>query len=110
MLLLADLRKVFDVSTDKMPTEDILSALNKMDESPWATIRRGEPIDARSLASRLGKYGIGSKPLRIGDAVIKGYARAQFKDAWNRYLIDLPDDDSHVQGINRLHRLQRLPM
>jgi hypothetical protein len=87
ILLLSDLRKVFDANPeDKLPTDDILAALNKMDESPWATIRRGEAMDSRSLSNRLGKYGIGSKPQRDGDRVFKGYSRAQFEDAWKRYV------------------------
>ncbi|MGO9385761.1 MAG: DUF3631 domain-containing protein [Mycobacterium sp.] len=89
VLLLRDIRTVFSGSSlDKMLTTDILAALNKMDESPWATIRRGESLDSRGLANRLSKYGIGSKALRIGDEVIKGYSRAQFQDAWSRYLDD----------------------
>jgi hypothetical protein len=89
VVLLADVRKVFDgCADDKLPTEEILSALNKIDEAPWATIRRGEPMDSRSLANRLGKYGIGSKPQRDGERVFKGYARAQFEDAWKRYVPD----------------------
>lgn len=87
VLLLSDVQRVFQVSTeDKLPTEDILSALNKLDESPWATIRRGDPMDSRSLANRLGKYGIGSKPQREGERVFKGYSRSQFEDAWKRYV------------------------
>jgi hypothetical protein len=86
ILLLTDLQKVFEASADdKLPTEDILAALNKMDESPWAAIRRGEPMDSRSLANRLGKYGIGSKAQRDGERVFKGYSRTQFEDAWKRY-------------------------
>ena len=98
ILLLSDLRKVFDANPeDKLPTDDILASLNKMDESPWATIRRGEAMDSRSLSNRLGKYGIGSKPHRDGDRVFKGYSRAQFEDAWKRYVPVVakarPDED-----------------
>jgi Protein of unknown function (DUF3631) len=93
VLLLRDLQIVFDANNaDKMPTEDILAALVRIEESPWSTIRRGEPIDPRSLASRLGKYGVGSKPQRSGESVFKGYARSQFEDAWKRYLADLPTE------------------
>lgn len=89
ILLLSDLRKVFDAhSEEKLPTEDILTALNEMDESPWGSIRRGDPMDSRSLANRLGKYGIGSKPQRDGERVFKGYSRTQFEDAWKRYVPD----------------------
>jgi hypothetical protein len=97
VLLLRDLKLVFDGSDEpRMPTEDILAALNKMAESPWPTIRRGEPMDARSLASRLGKYGIGSKAQRKGEDVFKGYSRAQFEDAWNRYRTDDEVDEHHL--------------
>ncbi|MCA2249027.1 DUF3631 domain-containing protein [Mycobacterium intracellulare] len=105
VLLLEHLRTVFERSDhDKMATTDILAALNKMDEAPWATIRRGEALDPRGLASRLGKYGIGSKAHRIGDDVIKGYSRAQFQDAWSRYLdhVDetaLEREDSSVTPV-----------
>lgn len=89
VLLLRDIRKVFSGSgLDKMTTADVLAALNRIEESPWGSIRRGEALDARGLANRLSKYGIGSKALRIGDEVIKGYARTQFQDAWSRYLDD----------------------
>jgi hypothetical protein len=104
VLLLRDLQRVFDASADdKLPTEDILAGLAEIDESPWATIRRGEPIDSRGLASRLGKYGIGSKPQRSGTAVFKGYARNQFEDAWKRYLADLPTQaNTSVTSVTRV--------
>lgn len=98
VLLLRDLRTVFsEAGRNKMPTTDILIALNKIDESPWSTIRRGEPLDARGLAYRLGKYGIGPKPQRSGDGlddVFKGYSVAQFEDAWARYT-----DDTAVTSV-----------
>lgn len=94
VLLLRDIRVVFDNAHghDKMPTEDILAGLARIEEAPWATVRRGEPLDARGLANRLSKYGIGSKAQRNGEFVFKGYARAQFEDAWKRYLTDLPGE------------------
>lgn len=101
VLLLRDIKKVFDAYpyTEKLLTEDIIGGLVKMDESPWASIRKSEPIDARSLASRLRKYGISSKPQRTGDEVFKGHSRAQFEDAWKRYVEDdLDDDDSTPLG------------
>lgn len=85
--LLTDLKAVFDASrVDKMLTDDILAGLVKMDEAPWKTIRKGEPLDPRGLSVRLSKYGIGSKPQREGEQVFKGYSRSQFEDAWKRYI------------------------
>jgi Protein of unknown function (DUF3631) len=92
VLLLRDIKTVFgDRGADKLRTEEIIAGLVAISEAPWAAIRKGEPIDGRSLAYRLGKYGIGSKPQRDGDIVFKGYSRAQFIDAWKRYPV--PDDD-----------------
>lgn len=103
VLLLRDIKKVFDrASVEKLPTEDVIEALTKLDESPWAVIRRGEPIDNRSLSNRLNKYGIGPKPQRDGEKVFRGYARGQFQDAWKRYLTDLDDDDDEDEPDPRL--------
>ncbi len=89
--LLADIRTVFaHIGEDKVLSEQLITALCDLDEAPWRTIRKGEPLDARGLAVRLGKYGIGSKPQRHGEAVFKGYSRAQFDDAWSRYLPPAP--------------------
>jgi hypothetical protein len=106
VLLLRDLRTVFSKSgLDKMTTTDVLTALNRIDESPWGSIRRGEALDPRGLANRLSKYGIGSKALRTGDEVIKGYARSQFQDAWSRYLdadTAPPAKDSAVTAVTEV--------
>jgi hypothetical protein len=89
VLLLRDIREVFTTAVvDQLTTEQLLSELNRMDESPWSTIRRGEPLDGRGLSQRLSKYGIGSK-LHAGERGLRGYAKAQFVDAWSRYLPDV---------------------
>ena len=99
--LLADIRTVFDlVGDDKMGTDQLVKELCAMDEAPWRAIRKGEPLDARGLAVRLGKYGVGSKPQRHGETVFKGYSRTQFEDAWNRYLSASPAQaDSAVTAV-----------
>jgi hypothetical protein len=87
VLLLADIRTVFMAGGgDKLTSDQLLKGLGDLEESPWATIRRGEPIDARGLASRLAKYGIGPKAQRQGENVFRGYSLGQFVDAWERYL------------------------
>lgn len=105
VLLLRDIKRVFDGSNrDRLPTEELITALLKLPESPWPTIRRGEPIDDRSLAQRLRKYGVTSKAHRDGGSVFKGYAATQFADAWKRYvdgLIDDSDDDEREHASER---------
>jgi hypothetical protein len=41
----------------------------------------------------LKKYGISPKQHRTDHGFFRGYSRAQFEDAWKRYLVDIPDDD-----------------
>jgi hypothetical protein len=101
--LLQDIRTAFDtLRADRLSTESLLTKLKGMEESPWAVIRRGEPLDARGLAQRLRKYHIKPDLQRMGDATSRGYTRAQFTDAWSRYLSTesvtsvTPDGDSDI--------------
>ena len=95
--LLADLRQVFG-NRDSMPTDTIIKSLCAMEEAPWADIR-GKPVDARGIANRLKPYGIQSKNLRDGADVLKGYARADMLDAWQRYL-PLPQRESATSATS----------
>lgn len=82
--LLADLRSVFG-DRPAMPTEDILDALNAMEEAPWGNLR-GKALDARGLANRLRQYSVRSRNLRIGGSIRKAYYAEDLHDAWARYL------------------------
>jgi hypothetical protein len=82
--LLADLRTVFG-SADELPSKAILNALHAIEEAPWTNLK-GKPLDERGLAHRLRQYGIRSKTIRVGAGTPKGYTRADFVDAWDRYL------------------------
>jgi hypothetical protein len=87
--LLADLRSVFGAN-DQMATSTIVRALCDLNEAPWGAIAKGQPLDARGLSARLRPYGVASKNLRVGDQVVKGYARGDLADAWSRYLPQPP--------------------
>ncbi|WGJ86077.1 DUF3631 domain-containing protein [Gordonia sp. SMJS1] len=93
VMLLRDIRIAFGTET-RMSTENILSALNDLDESPWATIRRGDPLDARGLSTRLGKYGIRPAQWREGEDRHRGYLAADLTDAWERYLPPVDPQES----------------
>jgi hypothetical protein len=82
--LLADLFDVFQAA-DKLATETILHRLHGLPESAWADIY-GKPLNERGLATRLRKYGIKPKVVRIGDSTPRGYLAADLHDAWNRYV------------------------
>jgi Protein of unknown function (DUF3631) len=83
--LLADLRTVFG-DRNVMATETILPKLHAIEESPWGGIR-GKPLDARGLSSRLRRYDVHPKPVRIdASTVSKGYRREDLADLWARYV------------------------
>lgn len=90
VMLLRDLRRIFtEAAVDKLSTEEILTNLHDIDESPWSELR-GKPLEPRGLAQRLGKYGIKSKNVRIGETVAKGYELADLLDPFSRYLPPIP--------------------
>jgi len=82
--LLADIKLVFKDQL-LLPTQSIIDALIQIEEAPWSDLR-GRALDARRLANYLQPYGVVSKRVRIGPAVLRGYARTDFYDAWTRYL------------------------
>jgi hypothetical protein len=86
--LLSDLREVWIAAGDpeNMHTTTILSALHDMPEAPWADLR-GQGLNARGLANRLGAYEIPTgKSVRVGNEARKGYSRADLWEAWTRYV------------------------
>jgi hypothetical protein len=90
--LLDDIRRVFG-DLDAMSTEDLLTALHKLDEAPWGELF-GKPLNARGLAQRLRKYEVSSTDIRVGDWHGKGYKREDLWDPWQRYLGPPPDESA----------------
>ena len=87
--ILADIRRVFVSGGAKnTSSEELLKALNAMSESPWQHFKytNGQPLDARWLAKLLKPFGIHSKTIRMANGTPKGFYRADFEDAWKRYL------------------------
>jgi len=87
--LLADLRTVFG-DEEQLTTKKILAELYLLEDAPWNDLK-GKPLSDNQLARRLRQYDVKSKNLRIGDAVPKGYDRADLYDVWRRYLPPLAD-------------------
>ncbi len=85
--LLADIHHIFaSKGLVRITTADLIAALIADDEAAWATYNRGRPLAPRQLAKMLKGYGIASKNVRMGYEQAKGFERAQFDDAFNRYL------------------------
>jgi hypothetical protein len=88
--LLGDLREVFG-NEDALYTTTILDRLHKLEDAPWADWY-GRPLSTRELAKLLRPYQVRSKSVREHGtgASLKGYARADLHDAWQRYVAPTP--------------------
>jgi putative DNA primase/helicase len=86
--LLEDIRDLFDeLGTDRLSSEQIIAALVKNEERPWAEWRNGKPITPRGLAKLLKPFAISSGSIRLrSDETPKGYYRDSFEDTFTRYL------------------------
>jgi hypothetical protein len=89
--LLRDIRGAFtERSLDRLPSADLVNALNALEESPWGDW----PMTPRKLATMLKPFGIGSVRIRLPDGTTpKGYRLEQFRDAWIRYVDGSPIGD-----------------
>jgi hypothetical protein len=85
--LLADIRDLFnDGAEERLPSSDIVARLIAREDLPWGELRGGRPITAPMLANMLRQFGIRPKVFRSGGTTPRGYLRADFADAWGRYL------------------------
>ncbi|MGH8883426.1 MAG: DUF3631 domain-containing protein, partial [Stackebrandtia sp.] len=87
--LLADCRTAFE-EAEALPTADLLERLKADPEAPWATYGH-TGLTAMRLGNLLREFDIRSDTLRFPTGQAKGYLRADFTDAWNRYCPQLPD-------------------
>ena len=102
--LLADIKAVFSFYDEwhgkdvpGLRTATILKGLIDIPEAPWAARR----LDANGLAWRLknfrteqGEPIAPTKTREPGTQGAKGYRRADFEDAWNRYVKEQPSKET----------------
>ncbi|MDO8532659.1 MAG: DUF3631 domain-containing protein [Dehalococcoidia bacterium] len=88
--LLGDIKGLFNAQgVERLPSVEIVRGLLAIEESPWADLDR-RPLDASKLARLLKPFGITPKTLRAEKVTFKGYERAVFAEAWERYTLTLP--------------------
>jgi hypothetical protein len=84
---LAAAKAAFDgIKGDAISSEDLIQKITVDPDSEWAEWRAGKPITQMQLARLLKPYGISPEPVRIGTRQVRGYVRARFTEAWERYL------------------------
>jgi hypothetical protein len=87
-MLLADIAAAFaEAQADKLPSAKLAEALAHIEGRPWAEFGKArKPISANQLANQLKKFGITPQLVRLGTDVARGYALADFADAFARFL------------------------
>lgn len=84
-LLLGAIRDAF-ADADRMPSTDLLEAINADDELPFGGWREGKGLDSRRLAKLLKPYGVRPRTIWLDGDSAKGYLRDQFSEPWERWL------------------------
>src|SRR5262249_40600958 len=99
--LLQDIKTMFDCSTlDYLTSKTISEDLTSDPEKPWAEWSRGRPITEKGIATLLHEFRITSRNVGPRESQAKGYRKADFLDAWERYLTK-----EHEEGPSEPHIL-----
>lgn len=91
-LLLIDIKDIFGAQ-EFIRSTDLASYLKALHDSPWFD----EMLTPAKLASRLRGYGIHSR--HSADKSCRGYYRADFRDAWDRYIPKGPSEPSEPSRV-----------
>lgn len=83
-----DVDREFD-PLEKVHSETLVGYLTAIADSSWADWKGAKGFTQNALASRLEDFGIHPRNIRLGGTVKKGYAREQFKEAFEAYLSSL---------------------
>ena len=85
-LLLGDIRDVF--KEIEMSSADLVKGLVAIEGRPWAELGKSrKPLSQNRLARTLKPLGIAPKNVGPEDARVRGYILADFKEAFERYLV-----------------------
>jgi len=105
-MLLADIREAFaERNSERLASEDLVAALVAMKDRPWGECNHGKALTQNGLARRLKPYEIRPADMRVGGLHIKGYNRADFADAFSRYLLSTPIDPRQPRQYNDFNKL-----
>lgn len=86
-LLLTDISQIFEQrQVVKLGSADLADSLSEIETSPWSEWSNGKPLSPARLARLLRSFDITPHSIRLEDKTPKGYERADFDDAFRRYL------------------------
>jgi len=85
--LFYDALKVMDADgiDGKIHGADLVNGLIALEGRPWGECNRGKAVTQNWIAKELKNYGIKPKPVRLGEAVKRGYDRPPVAEAVRHY-------------------------
>jgi putative DNA primase/helicase len=87
LVLLGDIRELFEQRDEPhLTSADIVEHLVGLENRKWAELNNGKPLTKNRLAALLKQFEVTPSGVRVGDRTPKGYALADFTDAFSRYL------------------------
>jgi hypothetical protein len=93
--VLHDLRQAFElIQGDWVPTEVLVQYLRRLDDAPWSEM----DLTGHRLGKLLGEFGI--KSVRNRERTKRGYTRAAFADAWERYPVQERSDQASEPSLS----------
>jgi Protein of unknown function (DUF3631) len=99
--LLRDINAMFEQSEfNYLTSQAIVKGLTADAEKRWAEWSHGKPITEKGVAGLLREYGIFSRSVGPKGQRAKGYRKADFADAWKRYLP--PQEETPASGHGNL--------
>lgn len=105
--LLSDISQIFiERRADRLSSADLVKALTEIETSPWVEWKNDKPVTQPQVARLLAEFDIQPHNIRVRVKILKGYERADFEDAWKRYLgslerplaVDSPQTATPLQG------------
>jgi hypothetical protein len=101
--ILADLHEVWPAEYDAVRTKTLVDKLVELEDSPWQTWGKGmNGLTGSGLAWLLKPFDIRPTQISVaGKHDARGYTRAQFEDAWARYLF--PGADLGTRDVHPVH-------
>jgi len=91
--LLADIRAVFDArGAERIASTVLVRELRNISSSGWDQYRDDFGLNERRLSQMLKPFGIHPSVKRINGALSRGYEKADFEDAFARYVPTPPEN------------------
>jgi putative DNA primase/helicase len=88
-MLLTDIKAIFTTErAEVLKSETIVGHLEKMEDRPWPDWKGGKPMSAQQMAKVLEPFDIAPRQNWNEGRNVRGYALAQFLDAFHTYLPD----------------------